>query len=50
MNEYFPSADGKAFNNRFTLDTKEQNSACWNVSNVGLCCNSGGVVMNFKRE
>ena len=40
-------AVGKMFSIKSALDAKKQNSAHWNISNVGLSWNSVGLIINF---
>ena len=50
LHNYSPAAIGTAFSTKFVLDTKLRNSAFWNISKLGICCNSVILNINFKKE
>ena len=47
---YCPTAIGTAFHPKFVFDAKVHNSAFWNISYLGLCCNWIALSINLKNK
>ena len=50
FHKYCPAAIGTEFNTRFVFDAGLSNTTFWNISNLGLCCNSVALNISFKDE
>ena len=48
FHKYCPTAIATTFNSQFVVDAEMQKSIFWNISNLGLYCNSVALNINFK--